>query len=637
MARPQLPDALWARLLVGCGLVVALVALLDVVGPTPGAVAERALTTAWAAKAAQDPSRPAAAIDDPDGICPTTAAASAALAADPGRLRWRCVRTPTGIALHDTNGAAIAEGRPIGARSLIGPLLAVVLVLLLRRPATALVIAVVAATMVDRPPLEGAMALVTVTRDTLVGGDNQLVLIFTIAMLGMVHIGIDSGAYGALARAMAGGATRPSARRARMATTLLGLVIFFDDYANSLVVGGSMRDTCDRAGVSRAKLAYLVDATSAAVAGVALVSTWVGFEVGLLGDLRSAFEGVAASPYGIFVALLPYRFYCLATIAAALIFAWTGRDFGPMRRAEQQAAHASVTTEAAKPSDAKVRDALWPVFVVLGVVVFANIGFGLRALGGAHDGLWQTLAAGADAGAVDIFVAGADVVGLKALALGGVLGLLVAATAGARAGLGFGGAMRSALRGVAGMAPVLVLLLAAMSMRAATTDAGTPLWLAALLGESTGAALPLAAFLVSALVAFLTGSSWATMGILLPVVVPLAAPLAAVHPAWLLAATAAVLDGAIFGDHCSPLSDTTVMSSAAAGVSHDEHVWTQIPYALLVMIAVAIFGYIGVAVFDWAPWQGLLLAVGCIAGLIRLLGVKPVAIADDKTSIIPDS
>jgi Na+/H+ antiporter NhaC len=135
----------------------------------------------------------------------------------------------------------------------------------------------------------------------------------------------------------------------------------------------------------------------------------------------------------------------------------------------------------------------------------------------------------------------------------------------------------------------------------------------------------------------LTGSSWATMGILLPVVVPLAAPLAAVHPAWLLAATAAVLDGAIFGDHCSPLSDTTVMSSAAAGVSHDEHVWTQIPYALLVMIAVAIFGYIGVAVFDWAPWQGLLLAVGCIAGLIRLLGVKPVAIADDKTSIIPDS
>lgn len=625
MARPQLPDALWARLLVGCALVVGLVALLDLVGPRPAAVAERALTTAWAANAAQDPSQPSAMIEDPDGLCPTTFAAAAALAADPARPRWRCVRTEAGLALQDAQGATVAEGRPIGARSLLGPLLAVVLVLLLRRPATALVIAVVAATMVDRPPLDGALALWTVTRDTLIGGDNQLVLIFTIAMLGMVHIGIDSGAYGALARAMAGGARRPSARRARMATTLLGLVIFFDDYANSLVVGGSMRDTCDRAGVSRAKLAYLVDATSAAVAGVALVSTWVGFEVGLLGDLRSAFTGVAASPYGIFVALLPYRFYCLATIAAALIFAWTGRDFGPMRRAEQQAAHAAVVAVEDAPTRARVRDALWPVFVVLGMVVIANLAAGVHAQAGAAGAAGGALAAAAEAGLVDVFVAGADVVGLKALALGGVLGLLVATAFGARAGLGFGGAMRSALRGVAGMAPVLVLLLAAMSMRAATTDAGTPLWLAALLGESAGAALPLAAFLVSALVAFLTGSSWATMGILLPVVVPLAAPLAAAHPAWLLAATAAVLDGAIFGDHCSPLSDTTVMSSAAAGVSHDEHVWTQIPYALLVMVLVAVFGYIGVAVFALAPWQGLLLAVGALAACIRVFGARPVA------------
>ncbi len=608
MARPQLPDALWARLLIGCALVVALVTLLDLVGPSAASVAERALTTAWAAKAAQEPSQPSATIADPEGICPSTATAAATLPASPDRPVWTCVRTEAGIALRDAGGATIAEGRPIGARSLVGPLLAVILVLLLRRPATALVIAVVAATMIDRPPLEGATALLAVTRDTLIGGDNQLVLIFTIAMLGMVHIGIDSGAYGALARAMAGGAARPSPRRARMATTLLGLVIFFDDYANSLVVGGSMRDTCDRAGVSRAKLAYLVDATSAAVAGVALVSTWVGFEVGLLGDLRSAFTGVAASPYGIFVALLPYRFYCLATIAAALIFAWTGRDFGPMRRAEHHAASATTQVPAESANGAKVRDALWPVFIVLGVVVAANIGFGLHKVGAT------------DASVVDVFVAGADVVGLKALALGGVLGLLVAGAAGARAGLGVAGAARSALRGVAGMAPVLVLLLAAMSMRAATTDAGTPLWLAALLGESAGAALPLAAFLVSALVAFLTGSSWATMGILLPVVVPLAAPLAAAHPAWLLAATAAVLDGAIFGDHCSPLSDTTVMSSAAAGVSHDEHVWTQIPYALLVMVVVALFGYIGVSVFDLAPWQGLLLSVGCLAAVIRLVG-----------------
>ncbi|MEY3014116.1 MAG: hypothetical protein RIT45_2851 [Pseudomonadota bacterium] len=603
MARPNLPESMPVRMLLGSALAVLAIVALDAIGPSPERVADRGLigpigTLQAKAGAAWTPMR----VDVGADRCPE---ATAALARGSGPVRpgARCELRGEQLVLLAADGAELATSRSASARSLLGPLLAVFLVLLLRRPATALVVAVVAATLVGKPPLEGLSNLAVVGRDTLIGGDNQLVLLFTVAMLGMVHVGIDSGAYAALAARMSGQDGQASPRRARVATVLLGLLVFFDDYANSLVVGGSMRDTCDRAGVSREKLAYLVDATSASVAGVALVSTWVGFEVGLLGDFASAFDGISASGYGTFLALLPYRFYCLLTIVAALYFAWSGRAFGPMLRAEERARAAPVATESSTRRDGRLRDALLPVAVVLAVVLGAD--------------LWA--GRGAEGGLVDVFVAGADAVGLKALAVGGVLGSALAAGLARSAGMAWREVGRSWWSGVAGMAPILVILVAAMAMRSVTSDAGAPGWIAAGLGHASGATLPLASFAVAAGVAFLTGSSWATMGILLPVVVPLMAPYAAQEPAWLLAATAAVLDGAIFGDHCSPLSDTTVMSSAAAGVSHDAHVWTQIPYAVLVMGIAGLCGYVGTAFWGLAAWQAMVL--GSVALVLAGRGI----------------
>ncbi len=381
MARPNLPESMPVRMLLGSALAVLAIIALDAVGPSPERVADRGLlgpvgTLQAKAGAAWTP----ISVDVGADLCPETAAA---LARGQGAVRpgARCSLHEGRLVLNGPEGATLASSQPASARSLLGPLLAVFLVLLLRRPATALVVAVVAATLVGKPPLEGMVDLAVVSRDTLVGGDNQLVLLFTIAMLGMVHVGIDSGAYAALAARMSGQDGQASPRRARVATVLLGLLVFFDDYANSLVVGGSMRDTCDRAGVSREKLAYLVDATSASVAGVALVSTWVGFEVGLLGDFGSAFDGISASGYGTFLALLPYRFYCLLTIVAALYFAWSGRAFGPMLRAEERARAAPVPEATTAQRDGRLRDALLPVAVVLAVVLGADLWAGRGAEG----------------------------------------------------------------------------------------------------------------------------------------------------------------------------------------------------------------------------------------------------------------
>jgi Na+/H+ antiporter NhaC len=439
-------------------------------------------------------------------------------------------------------------------------------------------------------------AVLDVLGPTLTSRDNQLITIFTLAMLGMVHVSIASGGFADLARRISAGAhagARAVARRTRMASVLLGLAIFFDDYANALVVGSSMRPLADRTGVSRAKLAFLVDATSAAVAGIAIVSTWVGFEVGLLGEHQIAFESVAGSPYGIFLAILPYRYYCLFTIAFALLIAWSGRDYGPMLTQERQAAR-SVASEPEQPAEEAGRahflDAIVPVLLVLSCVIGLDIYLGAEAGGGP----------------IDRFTAGAEAAGLQVLAIAGVIGTISAlAITISRRLLRPEAALKAWYEGVRNMLPVIVVLMSAMAMRTVTEHAGTQDYLAAMLGQMPGQWMPLVSFLTAGVVAFLTGSSWATMGIMIPIVIPLAALVPgadASHFGWLLASGAAVLDGAIFGDHCSPLSDTTVMSSAASDCPHDLHVITQLPYALTVMLIAALTGYVGTAMLAWPPW-----------------------------------
>ncbi len=589
-------------------------------GPDPHAVADAALARATA-KVAQP-------VQDPDGVCPVTAAAHTGGTggtlvcrrdAAAGRLTLVAARAPqAGMAgrLDAARGGGDTISTPAhsvplpGPSSLVGPLAAVALVLALRRAALGLFLAVIAGAIAAMGPVAGLRAAaVDVFWPTLTNTDNLLILAFTATMLGMVHVAMAAGGFTDLARRVAAGAgahAEGARRRTRMATWLLGLVVFFDDYANSLVVGSSLRPLADRTGVSRAKLAYLVDATSAAVAGVAIVSTWVGFEVGLLQDQIARFDGIATAGYGVFMAALPYRFYCVLTIVFAGLIAWTGRDFGPMAKAEAQARAATPTADAA-PGRAHWGDALLPVLVVVATVVGADLALGWSAGGGL----------------LTRFIAGAESAGLKVLAAAGAAGSLAAVVgAVARRLLSPAQALSAWAAGVRAMAPVLAILVSAMAMRVVCELAGTPGYLAALLGGVHDAWVPVLSFFVAAVVASMTGSSWATMGILLPIVVPLAARAPGPEGIWLLAATAAVLDGAIFGDHCSPISDTTVMSSAASGCPHDQHVLTQLPYALTVMVAAAGFGYLGSAWLEIQPWWVLPPAALALALFLRLVGTR---------------
>jgi Na+/H+ antiporter NhaC len=528
------------------------------------------------------------------------------------------------LALFDALGpgtVATKTGGGAGAMSMIGPLSAVALVLVLRRPALGLFAAVV----VGSIALHGISGLSHAATDVLwptaTSEDTLLILGFTASMLGMVHVSMAGGGFVDLARRIAGpGGADPEApaRRTRLSAWLLGLAIFFDDYANSIVVGSSIRPLADRTGVSRAKLAYIVDATSASVAGVAIVSTWVGMEVGLLQDRIGFFEGIASAGYGVFLELIPYRFYCLLTVFFAFLIAVSGRDFGPMRASEQRAL--SQVRQAPRLTWRRGHwlDAMGPVLVVLVSVLAMDTALGWHAA----DTLLQR------------FIAGADASGLKVLAIAGGLGAVTAILISVfRRLLSPTDAVAAFGHGIAVTMPVLVILVCAMSIRAVCDQAGTPAYLSAMLGNANGMWLPVAAFGVSAIVAFMTGSSWATMGILLPIVVPLAARDGGPDGIWLLAASAAVLDGSIFGDHCSPISDTTVMSSAASGCPHDEHVLTQLPYAVVVMLCAAVFGYIGACWLHLSPWVALVPAALVLTTVVWLVGRRRVDPVSQKETV----
>lgn len=612
-----------ARLVLAVGIVGAAVAAFSRWGPLPGRAADgalaRQLLAAERKQLAGDPTAPRSAlalIKDGAQNCPKTSAASM-LRTSAADVRARCEFTAAGLALIAQDGAVLAAVPPPTALSLLGPFTAVALVLLLRQAALGLLLAVFAGAIAMHGPWGGLQhGVVEVLWPTVSDADNLLIIGFTLAMLGMVHVGMAGGGFAHLARRIASGVQGGgalAARRARVATVLLGLAIFFDDYANALVVGTSMRPLADRTGVSRAKLAFLVDATSASVAGIALVSTWVGFEIGLLGEQARHFDAVATSPYGVFLAALPYRFYCIFVIVFAALLAWTGRDFGPMRQHEQEAAARLAQTPVGDSAGAHGRghwlDAMAPVGIVLLTVIAGDLWFGRHAEGGP----------------LARFVAGAEAAGLQVLCAGAGLGSLVAISgATLRRLLSLWAAMRAWLSGVLKMWQVVVILASAMAMRVITEQAGTQDYLAALLGDAAGPWMPLISFVTAGVIAFLTGSSWATMGILLPIVIPLAAvaPGAGEQPSgWLLAAAAAVLDGAIFGDHCSPISDTTVMSSAATGCPHDVHVLTQLPYAVTAMLVAAGVGYVGTALLSWPAWSawlpGVMLLVVITWGLGR--------------------
>ncbi len=507
--------------------------------------------------------------------------------------------------------------------SILPPILAIAIALLFKRVVPALFLGIwVGAMLAIEVSLSGLLmgllsSFQVFVLNALANPDHASIILFTFMIGGMVGIISKNGGMQGVVNRIVGWAN--TARRGQVATSLLGVGIFFDDYANTLVVGNTMRPVTDKLRISREKLAYLVDSTAAPIAAIAFVTTWIGYEVGLIGASVRNLEGLDESAYGLFLSSIPYSFYPLLAIAFVLMVSLTGRDYGPMLQAEIRArTTGAVLGEGANVDDAAGADsgetapkdgvphrminALLPVLVLIGGVMVSLY------VTGEGDNLRDII------GSADSY---------KSLMWASLLGVLTAAllSVGQRI-LTIAEVVESWYSGLKGMLFAMIILVMAWSLSEITTVLHTADFLVTVLGDTVPPALiPAIVFILAAATAFATGSSWGTMGILLPLVLPLAwavmvaNDMVAVHDYHILYSTiSTVLAGSVWGDHCSPISDTTILSSMASGCDHIEHVRTQLPYALLVGL-VAIF--VGIIPAGYGlPWW-----ISLVAGLIILFSV----------------
>ncbi len=514
--------------------------------------------------------------------------------------------------------------------SLVPPLLAISLALIFKDVILSLFLGVWLGTSIIAGGSVGAgflRVIDTSMRGALVDSDHVSIILFSMLLGGMVGVMSRCGGTYGVVELLEPLATTP--RRAQVVTWLMGVLIFFDDYSNTLIVGNSMRPLTDAHRVSREKLAYLVDSTAAPVATVALVSTWVGYQVSILGDaLRDA--GASFNPFSIFLASLPFAYYPVFTLMITLTSALTARDWGTMRRAEVRARGGELLSATAQPladydssglapeahTPRRWINAAAPVLTVVAVTLAGLWSTGAASLaqkGIAHPDVRQIV------GASDPFTAL-----LWASLLGLVLAILLSVVQGL---LSLRQSLEAAVQGFKSMLMAVVVLVLAWSLGQVCTDLATARFLVGAVGSHLQPGLiPAVVFAVAAAVSFATGTSWGTMAIITPLAVPLVLAVAAnpAHQHFLLAGTvAAILGGAVFGDHCSPISDTTIMSSMASGCDHVDHVRTQLPYALLGAAATFVVGYLPDILTDLPPWVSMPAGAVAVVGWFYLVG-RPV-------------
>ena len=549
--------------------------------------------------------------------------------------------------------ALLHEADTLPARwgAILAPLIAVLVAVFTRRLIVALVCAMCAGAItwagIGHPLLAAERVVTHYVGANLTQSFNLYVLGFTLSLVGMVHVVLRMGGMAGVLDKLGRFAT--SVRATRVTTVLMGCALFFDDYANTIVVGSTMRPVTDRQHISREKLAFLVDATSAPIAGVAIISTWIGFEVGLFDELSKQL-GLGQGGYEIVFSILGYRFYCLLTLWFVLINAWTGRDFGPMRRAEGRARR---TGHVARPGSRLLSgsgdediepvegapprwyNAAIPVATVLIATILGMVWSGWRGAQGIElPSLWglihgeRRLPIGQAIVSMDSVASwreafsSADNAKVLFWSAMGASALAIVLASAQRI-MSPWRAVRAWASAMPKMWMAVAIFVLAWAIRSVCEDLGTSVYLMGLIeGLLTPSFLPLVTFVLASLVALATGTSWGTMGILLPAMIPLAYGMSEGHPdaqIIVLLCFGAVLDGAIFGDHCSPVSDTTVMSSIASGCDHVDHVRTQIPYAVCVMLASALFGYVGVAM-GLPGWAALALGASSLVAALWILG-----------------
>lgn len=368
-----------------------------------------------------------------------------------------------------------------------------------------------------------------------------------------------------------------SARQARLFTVFLGMLIFIDDYFNSLAVGQVSRPVTDQYKISRAKLAYLIDSTAAPVCLISPFSSWGAFIMGVLAIIITSHPSMDYTPLSAFIHILPYNFYPFLSVAIVLVVAYTGWGIGPMKTHQLKASLGQLFSHDKGPvpgeisqipqdENGHVRDLLIPILIL----IFASIGFIILL------GIIGTRTAGQPLTVMHILENTDVAISLVMGAGMGLLSCVVFAIIDKFKTADYALVIRS---GFKAMAPAVYILLFAWMMIAIINTIGTGVYLASLLNDTLPLALlPSLLFLLAAAMGFSTGSSWGTFGVMLPIAANVAFSL---DPSLQMPMMAAVLSGAIFGDHCSPLSDTSILSSTGAGCHLMDHVVTQIPYCLM--------------------------------------------------------
>jgi len=542
----------------------------------------------------------------------------------------------------EASGGVVTLARPVlpGLVSILPPIIAIVLALVLREVLVSLFAGIWFGCLflVGYNPIKAVfMAGGDFARGEVANSDNASIILFTLLIGGMVGVVTRMGGMRAIVEVVAPMAT--TRVRGQLVTWLAGLAVFFDDYANTLIVGSTMRPLTDRLRISREKLAYIVDSTAAPVATLA-ISTWIGYQLGLIGeglDLAAAQQSgnpalaaalSSTSAFDVFFQAIPYMFYPILTLVAVFVIASTGRDFGPMLAAERRAASGGgLLRPGARPaadmsadlheSDSAPKGRWWNGIAPVAVLVVSVI-VGLVVTG------WRELPA-ADRDVPFLTLVRA-ILGESA-ALASITAIVLAT---AQRILPLADAMQAWIGGLRAMLMAMVILVLAWSLGEVTTTLEAPAYLASILTDTLPPALlPVLVFVVSALMAFATGTSWTTMAILLPLVVPLSVALVGgfgveavgTQQAVVVGAIGSVLAGAIMGDHCSPISDTTILSSTASSCDHVDHVRTQLPYAVMVAVVAIVFGSIPSAL-GVPAWVCLMSGGAAVWAVIRFYGVR---------------
>jgi len=511
--------------------------------------------------------------------------------------------------------------------SIIPPLLAIVLALATREMLLALFagIWVGVTVMYGFRPIKGFLtSLDTYIIDTISNPGHAMILLFTFGFGGLVGlIQRNGGLAGIVGIATRWAKTR---RRGQLATAFMGLLVFFDDYANSLLVGNTMRPFTDKLRISREKLSYIVDSTAAPVASVGLISTWIVFAMSLL-DGQLKVMGIKANAYLIFLLSIPFSFYAILAIIHVFLNVITRREYGPMYQAEVRAiTEGKVLRPGAHPlaDDSATRNAMpeniphrWfnAVVPIATVILITILGMAITGMPDAFP---------ADAKGIKKLLVIMDATdSSRALLWGSYIAAAIAMlmTLGQKL-MGIKRILESWFEGARTMFLAAIILVLAWSLGSVCTDIHTADFIVYYTRDLvTIAMLPTLSFIIAALISFATGTSYGTMSILMPLIVPLAIELQGGDVQNLLfwATFAAIISGATFGDHCSPISDTTILSSLASGADNVDHVSTQLPYALVVGLTAVVFGFVPIGLFPGLPYAAVLILYAIASTVLYLV------------------